>query len=104
MRNIVIWRTSISGCARALAGIHDGGNVVEDAHFHGGQYGIMTRKPSPGWQYTLVDTSFEGQSVAAIRCHEAGLTLVRPDFRNVPTAIAIDENYAEEPVGEGWAQ
>ena len=79
-----------------LAGIHDGGNVVEDAHFHGGQYGIMTRKPSPGWQFTLVDTSFDGQSIAAIRCHEAGLTLVRPEFHNVPTAISIDENYAEE--------
>jgi sugar lactone lactonase YvrE len=79
-----------------LAGIHDGGNEAEDLHFVGGQYGIMTRKPSPGWQFTLVDTSFEGQKVAAIREHEAGLTLIHPAFRNVPTAISIDEGYAEE--------
>lgn len=31
-----------------LAGIHDGGNVAQDLHFYGGQYGIWTRKPSPG--------------------------------------------------------
>lgn len=31
----------------AMAGIHDGGNEAEDLHFYGGQYGIMTRKPSP---------------------------------------------------------
>jgi sugar lactone lactonase YvrE len=79
-----------------LAGIHDGGNAVEDVHFHGGRYGIMTKKPSPGWQFTLVDTSFEGQREAAIKCHEAGLTLIRPYFKNVPTAISIDPGYAEE--------
>jgi Pectate lyase superfamily protein len=73
-----------------LAGIHDGGNVAQDMHFFGGRYGIWTRKPSPGWQFTVIDATFEGQSVAAIREHEAGLTLVRPQFRNVPTAVAID--------------
>ena len=79
-----------------LAGIHDGGNEAEDIRFVGGQYGIITRKPSPGWQFTLVDATFEGQKVAAIREHEAGLTLIHPVFRNVPTAISIDEGYAEE--------
>jgi len=80
----------------ALAGIHDGGNVAIDLHFHGGQYGIWTRKPSPGWQFTVIDSTFEGQTRAAIREHEAGLTLVRPGFKNVPTAISIDANYADE--------
>jgi len=79
-----------------LAGIHDGGNVAEDVHFFGGQYGIWTRKPSPGWQFTVIDATFEGQREAAIREHEAGLTLVRPQFKNVPTAISIDPHYAEE--------
>jgi sugar lactone lactonase YvrE len=79
-----------------LTGIHDGGNLVEDLHFHGGDYGIITRKPSPGWQYTLVDTTFEGQRKAAIKEHEAGLTLIRPHFKNVPTAISIDPGYSEE--------
>ncbi|WP_321474137.1 glycosyl hydrolase family 28-related protein [uncultured Paludibaculum sp.] len=80
----------------ALAGIHDGGNYGEDLHFVGGQYGLFTRKPSPGWQLTLVDTIFEGQKRAAIRTHEAGLTLVHPVIRNVPTAIDIDAGYVEE--------
>jgi sugar lactone lactonase YvrE len=79
-----------------LAGIHDGGNVAEDLHFFGGKYGIWTRKPSPGWQFTVIDSTFEGQTEAAIREHEAGLTLIRPQFKNVPTAISIDPNYSDE--------
>ncbi len=79
-----------------LAGIHDVGNEGEDLHFYGGEYGIMTRRPSPGWQYTLVDASFEGQRQAAIKTQEAGLTLLRNQFRNVPTAISIDPGFAEE--------
>jgi len=80
----------------ALAGIHDGGNVAQDLHFFGGKYGIWTRKPSPGWQFTVIDSIFEGQGEAAIREHEAGLTLIRPQFKNVPTAISIDDKYADE--------
>ena len=79
-----------------LAGIHDGGNVVQDVHFYGGQYGIWTRKPSPGWQFTIIDSEFEGQREAAIREHEAGLTLIRPHFKNVPIAITIDAEYSDE--------
>src|SRR5712692_4559654 len=79
-----------------LAGIHDGGNVAQDVHFFGGQYGIWTRKPSPGWQFTVIDATFEGQREAAIREHEAGLTLIRPQFKNVPTAISIDPQYSDE--------
>jgi Pectate lyase superfamily protein/SMP-30/Gluconolactonase/LRE-like region len=79
-----------------LAGIHDGGNVAQDVHFYGGQYGIWTRKPSPGWQFTVIDATFEGQREAAIREREAGLTLIRPQFKNVPTAIAIDAQFSDE--------
>ena len=43
-----------------------------------------------------MDSTFEGQSEAAIREHEAGLTLSRPQFKNIPTAISIDPKYAEE--------
>jgi len=79
-----------------LAGIHDGGNVAQDVHFYGGQYGIWTRRPSPGWQFTIIDATFEGQREAAIREHEAGLTLIRPQFKNLPTAISIDPTYSDE--------
>lgn len=78
-----------------LAGIHDAGNVGEDLHFHGGRYGILTRKPSPAWQYTLIDSTFDGQREAAIRENEAQLTVIHTTFRNVPTAIAIDPKYSD---------
>ena len=74
----------------------DVGNEAEDLQFYGGRFGIVTEKPSPGWQFTLLDSSFEGQREAAIEEHEAGLTLVRDSFRNVPTAVSIDPGYAEE--------
>ena len=73
-----------------LAGIHEGGNVAEDVRFLGGDYGIWTGTPSPGWQLTLVDARFQGQRKAAIREAAAGLTLIRPQFRDVPTAIEIE--------------
>ncbi len=79
-----------------LAGIHDGGNVGEDLHFHGGKYGILTGTPSPGWQFCLVDTTFEGQSIAAIQSRLSGLTLIRPRFKNVPTAISMSPDRGEQ--------
>jgi hypothetical protein len=79
-----------------LAGVHNTGNVMEDVHFHGGRYGIWTHTPSPGWQFTAVDASFEGQREAAIRDEQAGLTLIRPDFRHVPAAITIDAGSPDE--------
>ena len=80
----------------ALAGIHEGGNVVEDVRFFGGIHAIMMSKPSPGWQFTLVDCLFEGQREAAILEHEAGLTLIRPQFRHVPTAVEIEPDWTDE--------
>jgi len=80
----------------ALAAIHEGGNVVEDVHFFGGTHAVWTSKPSPGWQFTFIDCSFEGQDEAAILEHEAGLTLIRPHFRHVPTAVEIEPEWADE--------
>ena len=79
-----------------LAAINDVGNEAEDLHFHGGRYGILTRKPSPAWQFTLLDSTFDGQREASIRENEAGLTLIHDEFRNVPTAISIDPHYSDE--------
>jgi Pectate lyase superfamily protein/SMP-30/Gluconolactonase/LRE-like region len=80
----------------ALAGIHEGGNVVEDVHFFGGTHAVWTGKPSPGWQFTFIDCSFEDQREAAILEHEAGLTLIRPHFRHVPTAVEIEPGWVDE--------
>jgi hypothetical protein len=79
-----------------FAGVHEVANEAEDLHFHGGQFGIMARKPSPAWQFTLIDSTFDGQREAAIRENEAGLTLVHDSFSNVPTAISIDPHYSDQ--------
>ena len=79
-----------------LAGIYQAGNEAEDLHFYGGGYGILTEKTSPAWQFTLIDSVFEGQKEAAIREHEAGLTLIRDAFRDVPKAIDIDDGYPDQ--------
>src|SRR5216683_2371063 len=79
-----------------MAALHDIGNEGEDLHFYGGQFGIMTGRPSPGWQFTLLDSSFDGQREAAIKEHEAGLALVHDTFKNVPTAIEIEPKHIEE--------
>ena len=88
--------TSTFRIGSGFAGVHEVANEAEDLHFHGGQYGIMTRKPSPAWQFTLIDSTFDGQREAAIRENEAGLTLVHDEFRNVPTAVSIDPHYSDQ--------
>ncbi|MEN6578683.1 MAG: glycosyl hydrolase family 28-related protein [Phycisphaerales bacterium] len=80
----------------ARAGIEDIGNEVEDLHFHGGQYGITTRRSAPGWPILVIDCTFEGQSQAAIASDEGGLTIVRPRFTTVPTAVATAPGKADE--------
>ena len=78
------------------AGIEEVGNEAEDVHFFAGEFGIMMHKPSPSWPFLLIDASFEGQRKAAIETEEGGLTIIRNRFKNVPTAISIRENRAEE--------
>ncbi|MGN6620337.1 MAG: glycosyl hydrolase family 28-related protein, partial [Sphingomonas sp.] len=79
----------------AFAGVYQAGNEMEDVHFHGGRYGIVTEKTSPAWQFTLIDSSFDGQRDAAIREHEAGLTLVNVTMRDTPVGIDIDKGYGD---------
>lgn len=80
----------------ARAGIEDIGNEVEDLHFHGGQYGIATKRAAPGWPILVIDCAFEGQSQAAIASDEGGLAIVRPRITNVPTAVSTAPDKADE--------
>jgi hypothetical protein len=84
----------------AFAGIYQAGNFVQNLHFLGGRFGIVTEKTSPAWQFTVLDSSFEGQTAAAIREHEAGLTLVDVTIRNVPVGIEIDPGYGDSLWGK----
>ena len=78
-----------------LAGLYHVANEAEDLHFKGGRYGILAEKPSPAWGFVLLDSTFEGQRDAAIREHEAGLTLVNVAMRDTPVGIEIDRGYGD---------
>ncbi|OWK30508.1 glycosyl hydrolase family 28-related protein [Sphingomonas mucosissima] len=79
----------------AFAGVYMAGNVMEDVHFRGGRYGIVSEKTSPAWQFTLLDSTFDGQRDAAIREHEARLTMANVAIRNTPVGVQIDQGYGD---------
>jgi sugar lactone lactonase YvrE len=81
---------------KGKAGLFDIGNEMEDVRFFGGDYGIYTTKASPGWQFMMLDTYFEGQRKSAIKTQQAGLTIVRMTVKNVPEVISVDPNYWEK--------
>lgn len=83
----------------AKAALEDIGNQASDIHVYGGKYGILTKKTSPAWQFLLMDSSFEGQSVAAIHTQEAGMTLIRDQFSHVPVGIEMDDDQVEQLYG-----
>ena len=78
-----------------LAGVYQVGNIAYNLRFYGGRYGILAEKTSPAWQFTLLDSEFDGQRDAAIREHEAGLTLGNVEIRNTPVGIEIDRGYGD---------
>ena len=74
------------------AGIVSVGNEMENLSFTGGDYGIITGKPSPGWPFLLADSTFRGQRRAAISSREGGLVLIRTE------AVS----YTHLPCKPGW--
>ena len=78
-----------------LAGVYQVGNIAYNLRFFGGRYGILAEKTSPAWQFTLLDSQFDGQRDAAIREHEAALTLANTEIRNTPVGIEIDRGYGD---------
>jgi sugar lactone lactonase YvrE len=83
----------------ARAAMEDIGNQASDIHVYGGKYGIITKKTAPVWQFLLMDSSFEGQSEAAIHTMEVGFTLVRCRFAHMPVAIQIAPGEVEQLYG-----
>jgi sugar lactone lactonase YvrE len=78
------------------AGVEKVGNEIDDCRFFGGDFGIITTKPSPSWPFLMIDSYFEGQRIAAIETEEGGLTLVRNHFKNIPGVIVVRPDRAEE--------
>ena len=59
----------------ALAAVEDIGNLSNNLTISGGKYGIITTRTSPNWQYVLMDSVFENQSVAGINTKDVGFSL-----------------------------
>jgi sugar lactone lactonase YvrE len=80
----------------ALAAIERVGNDITNCSFIDGTYGILAYKTSPGWPIVLIDSYFEGQTKAAIETQEAGLTIIRSHFKDMPSAILTRSGQPEK--------
>ncbi|MBN1974028.1 MAG: hypothetical protein JW787_10350 [Sedimentisphaerales bacterium] len=83
----------------AYAAIEDVGNQTNDIHVNGGKYGIITRRTSPVWQFLLMDSHFENQTEAGIQTMEAGFTMIRCSFDNMPVAVQLFIGEVEQLYG-----
>ena len=83
----------------ALAALEDIGNQASDLHITGGKYGIISTRTSPNWQFLLMDSVFENQTVAGIRTQDVGFSLVRCNFSHMPMAVTIPENETDQIYG-----
>lgn len=81
------------------AAIEDVGNNASHLHIEGGDYGIISVRTAPGWQFLLLDSTIEGQRKAAIHTQEVGMTLVRDHIAHTPVAVEITKNMAEQLYG-----
>jgi hypothetical protein len=73
----------------ALGAVEEIGHEIEDCRFFGGEFAVRTAVTAAGWQSLVLDSEFTGQRSVAIETHEAGMTVIRCRFRNVPYGIRI---------------
>ena len=81
------------------AGIEDVGNQAHDITIRGGDYGILSKRTAPAWQFLLMDSHITGQRVAAIHTEEVGMTLVRVELADTPVAVEISRGMPEQLYG-----
>ncbi len=84
---------------KGRAGIEDVGNQAHDITIHGGDYGIISKRTSPAWQFLLMDSHITGQRIAAIHTEEVGMTLVRVELADVPVAVEVSRGMPEQLYG-----
>ena len=74
--------------ADGYAGIDHNANLIQRVNVRGGEFGLLAFAASPGWQTSILDTTFSGQAQAAIRLHtDAKLSIIRTRVTDVPHAI-----------------
>ena len=86
----------------ALGGVEDMGNVIEDCNFHGGEWAIKTGITSAAWPSLLLDCNFEKQRKASIETDEAGMTIIRCKFKEVPIGILVSYKKERLYVKDTW--
>ncbi|MFI6821916.1 glycosyl hydrolase family 28-related protein [Micromonospora sp. NPDC050187] len=91
------------------AGIDHNANLIQRVRVDGGAVGLLAYAASPGWQTTLLDTTFTGQREAAIRLHtDSKLSLIRNRFADAPAGIVANPGqtqrlYVQDSVFENIA-
>jgi len=83
-----------------LAAMEDIGNDSSNVHMYGGKYGIISTRTSPAWQFLLLDSTFEGQSVAGVRTQDVGFSFIRCSFSHMPVAIEIPQGQSDQIYGK----
>lgn len=78
------------------AALEDVGNQADTLQITGGEYGIVSVRTSPAWQFLLMDSYLKGQRSAAIHTQEVGMTLVRDTIEDTPVAIEIPPDMPEQ--------
>src|SRR5699024_10413880 len=69
-------------------GIDHNANLIQRVNVHGGQVGLLAYAASPGWQTTIIDSTFTGQTESAIRLHtDSKLSIIRTRFSDSPAGI-----------------
>ena len=78
------------------AALEDVGNQADTLEMDGGDYGIVSVRTSPAWQFLLMDSRLTGQRIAAIHTQEVGMTLIRDTIEHTPVAVEIPSNMPEQ--------
>ncbi|WP_047495159.1 glycosyl hydrolase family 28-related protein [Terriglobus sp. TAA 43] len=78
------------------AALEDVGNQAENLDIKGGEYGIVSVRTAPAWQFLLMDSRIHGQRRAAIHTQEVGMTLVRDEISDAPIAIETPRYMPEQ--------
>ncbi len=81
------------------AALEDVGNQAESLEIEGGDYGIISVRTAPAWQFLLMDSRLSGQRIAAIQTQEVGMTLIRDRIEHAPVAVEIPPDMPEQLYG-----
>jgi hypothetical protein len=81
------------------AALEDVGNQADSLEIEGGDYGIISLRTAPAWQFLLMDSRLSGQRIAAIHTQEVGLTLIRDRIEHAPIAVEIPPDMPEQLYG-----